>query len=131
MIRLRYLLDTHALIWAAVEQRRLGARAARMFQTTPLDEMAISDVSLQEIGMLVHLGRVAFKGTPQSVLAGLLDGLAVIPIDLNTATLAPALALRHGDPFDRIITATARVRGLTLVTRDANITDSELVPTLW
>jgi len=41
------------------------------------------------------------------------------------------LALPHGDQFDRVITATAKVHRITLVTKDANITDAEVVPTLW
>jgi PIN domain nuclease of toxin-antitoxin system len=36
--------------------------------------------------------------------------------------------LPHGDQFDRIITATHR---LVLLTKDANITDSGSVATLW
>jgi PIN domain nuclease of toxin-antitoxin system len=41
------------------------------------------------------------------------------------------LPLPHGDQFDRIITATAKVHRLSLVTRDANITDAKVVPTIW
>jgi len=37
----------------------------------------------------------------------------------------------HGDQFDRIITATAKVHRLPLVTKDANITDSSIVATVW
>jgi len=33
--------------------------------------------------------------------------------------------------FDRIITATAKIHRLALITRDANITDSGIVDTLW
>jgi PIN domain nuclease of toxin-antitoxin system len=50
---------------------------------------------------------------------------------LDIAIAAPALALPHGDQFDRVITATAKVYRLTLVTKDANITESAVVPTIW
>ena len=33
--------------------------------------------------------------------------------------------------FDRIIAATAKIHRLALITRDANITDSGAVDTLW
>jgi PIN domain nuclease of toxin-antitoxin system len=50
---------------------------------------------------------------------------------LEIAVIAPALPLPHGDQFDRIITATAKVHRLTLITKDANITDFGTVSTLW
>jgi predicted nucleic acid-binding protein len=36
-----------------------------------------------------------------------------------------------GGQVDRIITATAKVHRVTLITKDANITDARVVPTLW
>jgi PIN domain nuclease of toxin-antitoxin system len=41
------------------------------------------------------------------------------------------LALPHGDQFDRIIAATAKIHRLPLITKDANITDASVVATLW
>jgi PIN domain nuclease of toxin-antitoxin system len=55
----------------------------------------------------------------------------VLPITLDIALAAPALALPHGDQFDRIIAATAKVHRLPLITKDANITDAAVVSTLW
>ena len=131
MARLKYLLDTHAFIWAATDEDRLGSKAARAILTTPYTELAISDITLQEIGLLVQTGRITFTGTPASVLGKMLDHVSVLPIDLETALLAPTLPLVHGDQFDRIITAAAKVHRLTLITRDGNITDAGMVPVLW
>jgi PIN domain nuclease of toxin-antitoxin system len=55
----------------------------------------------------------------------------VLPITLEIAIAAPALALPHGDQFDRIITATAKVHRLSFVTKDANITNASVVSSLW
>ena len=131
MRRLKYLLDTHAFLWAAVDESKLGAQATRAIVSTPYEQLAISDVSLQEIGLLLHSGRISFTRSPRAVLTPLLDYLSVIPITLDIAIAAPALALPHGDQFDRIITATAKVHRLTLITKDANIEESSLVTTLW
>ncbi len=65
------------------------------------------------------------------MIGGLLNYVTVLPISLEIARSDPALALPHGDQFDRIITATAKVHRLPLITRDANITDSGVVETLW
>ncbi len=74
---------------------------------------------------------IALEMRPGKWLRRLPSGRSVLPISLPVAIAAPALALLHGDQFDRIITATAMVHRLTLITKDANITDSGLVTTLW
>lgn len=129
--RLRYLLDTHAFLWAAGDDDRLGAEAARTLATTPYERLAISDVTLQEIGLLLQVGKIAFDGTPARVLGPLLEHVQVLPITLPIAIAAPSLRLPHGDQFDRIITATAKIHRLVLITKDGNITEAGIVPTLW
>jgi len=130
--RLKYILDTHACLWAAVDEDRLGAKAARAIAVTPYEQLAVSDVSLQEIGLLFHSGKIAFKaGSAAAVLRRILDHVTVLPISLEIAIMAPALALPHGDQFDRIITATAKVHSVPLITKDANIIDASLVATVW
>lgn len=129
--RLKYLLDTHAFLWAAIDEERLSPKAARAIITTPYEQLAISDVTLQEIGLLLHAGRISFRGAPATVLGNLLHYVTVLPISLDIAIAAPALALKHGDQFDRIIAATARIHQIPLITKDANIADSSVVATLW
>ena len=131
MSRLKYLLDTHAFVWAAVEDDRLGARAARAIATTPWEQLAVADVTLQEIGLLVHSRRLAFSGSPATVLRPLLEFVTVLPITLDIALAAPTLPLGHGDQFDRIIAATAKAHRLVLVSKDANLTEAGIVETLW
>ena len=131
MARLKYLLDTHAFLWAATDEERLSRKAARAVVTTPYEQLAISDVTLQEVGLLLHSGRISFSGSPAALLGSLLHYVSVLPITLEIALAAPILALPHGDQFDRIITATAKVHRLPLVTKDANIADSAVVTTVW
>jgi len=115
----------------AIDEGRLGGKAARIVATTPYDQLAISDVTLQEIGLLQQNQKISFVGSPAKVLGPLLEFVTVLPITLEIALAAPALPLPHGDLFDRIITATAKAHRLTLLTKDANITDSDLVSVLW
>ena len=131
MARLKYLLDTHALLWAATDEDRLSNTAARAIATTSYEQLAISDVTLQEIGLLLHSGRITFQGSPTAVLGKVLNYVSVLPITLEIAVAAPALALPHGDQFDRIIAATAKAHRLPLITKDANITDAAVVETVW
>ncbi len=131
MARLKYLLDTHAFLWAAMDDDRLSIKAARAISTTPYEQLGIADITLQGVGLLLHSGRISFRGSGASVLSSLLNYVTVLPITLEIAILSPELGLPHGDQFDRIITATAKVHRLPLITRDAAITDSGLVATIW
>jgi len=124
-------LDTHAFLWAATDEDRLSPLATRAIVATPYEQLAIADVTLQEIGLLLHSGRIEFKGSPAATLQHLLSYVTVLPITLEIALASPALGLAHADQFDRIITATAKVHRLTLITKDANITDSGVISTLW
>jgi PIN domain nuclease of toxin-antitoxin system len=131
MARLKYLLDTHAFLWAATDEDRLSSKATRAISTTPYDRLAIADVTLQEIGFLLHSGRISFKGSPAAILGNMLNYVIVLPITLEIAIAAPELALPHGDQFDRIITATAKIHQLPLITKDANIGGSSEIDTIW
>ena len=130
-VRLKYLLDTHAFLWAATDEDRLSNKAARAISTTPYEQLCISDVTLQEIGLLLFSGRISFRGSPANILGVMLDHVTVLPITLDIAIAAPGLPLPHGDQFDRVITATAKVHGLPLITKDANISASSAVATVW
>lgn len=129
--RLKYLLDTHAFLWAATDEDRLSSKATRAISTTPYDRLAIADVTLQEIGLLLYSGRISFKGSPATILANMLNYVTVLPITLEIAIIAPELPLPHGDQFDRIITATAKIHQLPLITKDANISASSAISTIW
>ncbi len=129
--RVKYLLDTHAFIWAATDEDRLSTRAARAISTTPYEQLGISDVTLQEIGLLLFSGRISFKGSPAGILGLMLDHVNVLPVTLDIAIAAPGLPLPHGDQFDRVITATAKIHRIPLITKDANISASLAVATVW
>lgn len=64
-------------------------------------------------------------------MAGLVDrsGFERLAIDYDHAREAGRLPLLHGDPFDRMLIAQARLEGLTLATADERIKRYE-VPVL-
>lgn len=130
-VRLKYLLDTHALLWAALDDDRLGGEAVRIIASTSYDQLAIADISMQEVGLLAAAGKIKSGTSHLSALRHMLEYVTLLPISLEIGLLAPTLALPHGDQFDHVIVATAKVHRLTLITRDANISDSGLVPTVW
>jgi len=58
-------------------------------------------------------------------------GLQEIPVDADTAMRAVSLPDLHGDPFDRILLATATIRDLTILTRDRKIAQYPGVSVAW
>ena len=128
------LLDTHVLIWWLNDPMRLSPRQREAVEaTTPDDPLCVSDISLWEVAMLQGLGRIRLA----LPLREWLD-LAVAPPLVRRQGISPAIAAEvaalpdsfHRDPADRILVATARVMGATLLTNDRRIADASLVPTL-
>jgi PIN domain nuclease of toxin-antitoxin system len=133
---IKYLLDTHAFVWTASpnpkDLKRLGVKARRIIDNATPDELAISDNTIMEIGCLLHIGKLDYGlRRPTDVLGPAFEKVTRIPMSLTAAINAPSLALPHGDPNDRLIVATALELGVPLITKDANITDSGIVPVVW
>jgi len=127
----KYLLDTHAAIWAAEDDPKLGQRAKLALLHSGAGDAVISDITLLEISMLVKKGKIQIQLSASEYLKRLQFLYPPVRITPNIATLAVDIPLPQGDPFDRIIVATARELQLTLLTKDQHITESKLVPTLW
>ena len=77
-------------------------------------------------------GRVRLYGNIEASIRTLLQDVTVRPITPEIAALATQFPDDYPrDPADRIIGATARAEGLTLVTRDEKIRRSPLLKTVW
>lgn len=130
-VPVKYLLDTHAAIWAAEEDPKLGQNAKRALVASAAGDVLISDITLLEISMLVKKGKIQIQILTPEYLRRLQCLYPSVRITPSIAALAMDLSLPQADPFDRIIVATARELQLTLVTKDQHIMESKLAPTLW
>ena len=128
------LLDTHVLIWWLSDRMQLSPRQREVVEAaTPDGPVFVSDISLWEVAMLASLGRIRLA----LPLREWLDK-AVAPPLVRRQGISPAVATEvaalpdsfHRDPADRILVATARVLGATLLTNDRRIVDASLTPTL-
>ena len=128
---MRALLDTHAVLWAAEGDVRLGTSAAELLRSLKTGEAVISDITLLEIAMLAKKGRIRLSVSTGEYLRGIQRNFPPLMIASEVAALAMDLELPHSDPFDRIIVASARHHELPLLTRDRNISASGLVRVVW
>lgn len=125
------LLDTHAALWLVQGDSRLGDRARQRIESARPTDLAISDMLLLELAMLIQKRRVVVKGDSAVFLDRLAHRFVVVPVSGTIAVDAMSLGLEQGDPFDRVFVATARSLSAELVTRDAAIHKSGLVPVVW
>jgi len=127
----KYLLDTHALLWAVEGDERLGKEARRAVANCGSDELSISDISLLEIAMLERKGKIVLARKVSDYLTDLQCRFMTLPIGGRIAAESMNLELDQADPFDRVLVATAQYHRLPLITRDRRIRDSEIIETLW
>src|SRR6202140_5367542 len=113
---MKLLLDTHLLLWAAGQPRRLS-KQARTLIGNPDNELLFSAASLWEVAIKRGLGREDFKADARLLRRGLLDnGYSELPIISDHVVATESLPLMHKDPFDRVLVAQATVEGETLLT---------------
>ncbi len=131
---MNYLLDTHVLLWWLEDGERLSvAQRHALTSVGPETPLAVSDITLWEIAILESLERVAFSIPLREWLEKAVSPPLVQRIGISPAVAAEVASLPeslHRDPADRILVATARVAGLTLITQDRCILDADLAPTL-
>jgi PIN domain nuclease of toxin-antitoxin system len=115
---MKLLIDTHLLIWAATEPRRLPALAHALIDDRA-NELFFSAVSMWEIAVKAALGRSDFMVDVRVLRRGLLDtGYHELSMTSEHAMHVPILPLLHKDPFDRLLVSQATVEGITLLTSD-------------
>lgn len=117
------LLDTHCWIWAqlGLTQHLSRAALAAIRDAESRGGLLVSVISIWELAMLEKRGRVALPRNIRSWIEEALNQPGV-----SIAPLTPEIAIEsghlpgdlHGDPADRMLVATARVLGATLVTKD-------------
>ena len=118
---MKLLLDTHLLLWAAHDPKRL-TKAARALIENSENELFFSAESLWEITIKQSLGRQDFRVDARLLRRGLLDnGYTELSITSEHAISTGQLAYTHKDPFDRILLAQATVEGITLLTNDRRL----------
>ena len=116
---MKLLLDTHLLLWAAGQPRRLS-KQARALIANPDNELLFSAASLWEVAIKRGLGRKDFTVDARLLRRGLLDnGYSELPIISDHVVATESLPLIYKDPFDRILVAQATVEGVTLLTTDS------------
>ncbi len=115
---MRLLLDTHVVVWAVAEPGVLSAAARESILGA--ERICVSVVSPWELTIKAALGKIVLHRPVEEICGEFVRefGADVLPVALPHVLEVGRLDPHHGDPFDRLILAQARLEGLTIVTRD-------------
>ncbi|PHM64715.1 twitching motility protein PilT [Xenorhabdus stockiae] len=120
---MRYLLDTHILLWYLAEPAKLKKEINELLRDTD-NEVYFSAVSIQEIAIKRRLGRSDYSFEPAIITDVAQNEVGFLPL---MVTIEHSLSyyelpiVKHRDPFDLMLVAQAKYEGIILVTNDEAI----------
>jgi PIN domain nuclease of toxin-antitoxin system len=128
---MRFLLDTHTLLWCFNASPSLSSRARRVIEDGS-NEIIVSAASAWEIATKVRLGKLPTGEELVTDFERYLNqlGCDALPISLEHAVRAGRLPGEHRDPFDRMLIAQAQTEDLPVISNDP-IFDEYHVRRIW
>ena len=127
------VLDTHALLWWALDPARLSPRAAEVCAQMERDGGFASAISVWELGVKVKNGKLDLGMTLPEFVRRLASSAVVelVPVDATIWLRTVALDWDHRDPADRVIVATALEKGLPIMSKDEALQSFSEVSCVW
>jgi PIN domain nuclease of toxin-antitoxin system len=127
---MRYLLDTHVVLWIA-ENSPMLSDAAKAAILNPTSENHVSIVSAWEVAIKLGTQKLRFiGGLPEFYRILDANGFFTLSVEREYLLQLSNLPEHHRDPFDRLLVATAIVEEMAIITIDENIRKYS-ASTLW
>ena len=121
--RVRVLIDTHYVLWAAINSKRMETWARKL--VADLDnEILVSAASAYEISLKVRLGKLPEAVEFESDLIRNIEsrlGYTLLPLEPESMMRAARFDDPHADPFDRMIAAQAIQDNLAVLSTDPKL----------
>ena len=121
---MRYLLDTHVVIWWLTEPDNIHTKARTIIRDRT-NEIFVSSVSFWEIAIKKSIGRLTLPHNLLETVA--IEGFKILPIMPEECIGVADLPLLHADPFDRLLVLQAKLSDLVIITRDDKLTDYPII----
>lgn len=115
---MRYLLDTHTLIWYLESNPKLSTGVLEILEKK--DSVCfVSMASLWELAIKSSLGRMEHVFHPENLEEVLMVfEIPILPIQLSHLQTLMQLPMHHSDPFDRLLLAQAQTENMVFLSRD-------------
>jgi PIN domain nuclease of toxin-antitoxin system len=116
---MKYLIDTQIVIWSMISPHKLEKEIRALLENNTI---IVSQISLFEIAIKQKIGKLSdLEVSLQELIIQLQeDNFHILPIEINHIIAYEQLPLmqEHRDPFDRLILATAKAEGMTIISAD-------------
>ena len=130
---MNFLLDTHSLIWFALDDSRLSVTARGLIED-PENKVAISMATLWEVAIKVSIGKLPLSRPYEDFVAECLETqlFRLLPIERSHTNFLASMSFPtgHKDPFDRLLIAQAIVEDIPIISADAAF-DAYPVDRIW
>jgi PIN domain nuclease of toxin-antitoxin system len=119
---MKYLLDTHVLIWFSEDDKHLPVRIKSIIEDDS-NEVFVSHATIWEMAIKMSLGKLKL-GYSLAELEQVLvkNGIALLPNSFRHYQALLSLPYYHQDPFDRLIIAQTIAEEFTVISHDSRFT---------
>ena len=118
---MRYLLDTHIVIWAMAGSKMLSDKARSILQA-PGNSFYVSSASVWEVAIKHSVKPYEIPVTAEQVARFCRDsGIVELPVSFAHAQAVSRLLVHHNDPFDRMLVAQAMEEDLSILSHDGKL----------
>lgn len=128
---MRRLLDTHTLLWFALNDPQLSHTATSLIMN-PGHEKLVSPASYWEIAIKIGIHKYALTMPYEDFMREAIDknGFLYLHIEPRHTALLTTMSHHHKDPFDRLLVAQSLVEGIPILSGDRQL-DPYGVSRLW
>ena len=120
---MRVLVDTHYVLWAAINSKRMQPWARKLLADLD-NEILVSAASVYEISLKVRYGKLPEAVEFESDLIANIEsrlGYTLLPLEPESMMRAARFESPHADPFDRMIAAQAIQNNLPVLSIDPKL----------
>jgi PIN domain nuclease of toxin-antitoxin system len=119
---MKYLLDTHVLLWHFKGDKRLSTKVQEEVLFHLDQQIYISMASLWEVAIKISIGKLDFLSDLTRLHRCIVDNeFKILVIKKKHVESLLKLPFIHRDPFDRLLIATTKAEEMTIITADENI----------
>ena len=128
---MKYLLDTHSLIWFFAGHPNISNKVREIMEDDNHQKL-ISLVSVWEMGIKQSKGKFNLSLPLEDYINNKikLEDFDLLPIKLNHVSLITSLPFHHNDPFDRLLIAQSIIENIPILSKDIAF-DAYDVNRLW
>ncbi len=116
---MKYLIDTHVLIWFSEDDKRLPVRIKSIIEDDS-SEIFVSHATIWEMAIKMSIGKLKLRYSLAELEEILVkNSIALLPNSFRHYQALIPLPLYHQDPFDRLIIAQRIAEVFTVISHDS------------